>query len=176
MKKIFFPILFVSALLLSCGDDDDESSNPSGNKQETVDNTVTKDNCLDALKKNYGIDLQLPSSSSIAMYSEISYKWCVTVMSSGSNNDGLEVAKALFSLTKSISTDGLFDGEFIVDQQSNNRSFVRESYLVDLDDANQSQYDGYAEYGWYYHSENGSLVQVYIENDEMKGIYKIAFN
>lgn len=172
MKKIIWSFLFVSALFVSCGDDDDDSSKPANNNNEVEkDEVVTKENCLDVLKKNYGIDIQLPLSSYIAMYSDVSYEWGATFMCESGNNDGQEMAKKLFSNTQNISKDGLFGRD-----KSAAQDFVKGDEYKTLDETITVQYDDYVEYEWYFKSENGSNVHVYVENDMVKGIYKIGIN
>lgn len=187
MKKLIWASLFMSALFISCGDDDDDDNNNGGssnNKQEqkednpgTTDNDkVTVENCLDALKQDYNIDLKLPASSSISLFSDFTYDWSVAVKSANAEKDALEVANSLFEKTKALSTEGLFTGVYDFDEVSNKTVFVKGDDITTLEDAKEMGSDGYAQYIWFYKSSNGSITEVFIDYDNNKGEYTIGID
>lgn len=178
MKKIFWSLLFVSALFVGCGDDDDEDSNSSDNgKKETVDNDkVTKDNCLSALKKNYGFDLQLPSTSTISAYNDFLYDWAVSIKSSNPKEDALAILNSLFEQSKSLSTEGVYCGEFDYDDETEHVFFNKKKDANSLEDALQSYVATYYQYDWFYKSSKGFNIEVFVDYDEEKGSISIGID
>ncbi len=177
MKKIFWSLLFVSALFVSCGDDDDDDSNSSdnGGKKEVVDDgKITKDNCLDYLKKNYNLALQIPSTSTITTFSDFTYDWGISIKSENVKNDVAEMANSLFSQTQSVSKEGCFAGEYDIDEEAYTVTFIKGKDFSTLEDSKIYEVGGYYQYEWYYKDAKGNIGEVFISCDEENGLVGIA--
>jgi len=187
MKKIIWGLMCASALFISCGDDEDENenSNPQNTNQNTdngkpeekpADGSVDGAACLANLKKDYNIDVKLPSTSEISLFSSFTYRWSVVVKSTNTKNDALEVANAIFNQTKTLSTDGLYTGSYDYDETTNKTVFVKDEDITTLDEAMTMGYGEYAQYTWYYKSANGHLTEIFIDFNGVNGEYTIGVN
>lgn len=177
MKKIIWAMLFASALFVSCGDDDDDSnSSDSNNKKENVsdDTKVTKDNCLPALKNNYGLDLQLPSTCTVTSFNSFTYDWAVNIKSDNAKEDASTILKSLFDQSKKLSSEGLFHGTYEFNEVEYEMAFVKGEDINSLEDAIFSEIQGYTQYHWYYKNSRGAIVEVFMDCDEDKGAIGIG--
>lgn len=182
MKKIIWALMCASALFVSCSDDDKDE--PQNNGQQTTNNDngggstdkdkTTVDNCLEKLKAEYGIDVKLPANSKITRFSSLGCRWGVNVSSQTAKVDAQEVLSSIFNQTKTLSTAGVFLGDYDYDEETNKTVFKKEKEITDFAEALHTSMGSWEQYRWFFKTSEGYLVDILAQYDDEENYYNIS--